>query len=172
MRAALGTLADVAPEWLCSFAPDDWYERSCPLLLSLSGGSEMGTEKQRFTSRVLLARSVFSSAQQWVVPTHTRISLVVWLMGAICARSLVGVSTPILLFFLLGGVALHERLVGATAPRKVKQSRANPSSLRTDALCSQHRCSPYMIVSWELLFQYAFARCSRRERNVTCYEVL
>jgi transposase len=27
MRAALNTLADVAPEWLRSFAPDDWYER-------------------------------------------------------------------------------------------------------------------------------------------------
>ena len=27
MRAALGTLADVAPEWLRSFAPDEWYER-------------------------------------------------------------------------------------------------------------------------------------------------
>ena len=48
----------------------------------------MGEEKQRFTSRVLLAKSVFLPAQQWVVPALTRISLVVWLMGTICARSL------------------------------------------------------------------------------------
>ena len=27
MRAALNTLAEVAPEWLRSFAPDEWYER-------------------------------------------------------------------------------------------------------------------------------------------------
>jgi transposase len=27
MRAALNSLADVAPEWLQSFAPDEWYER-------------------------------------------------------------------------------------------------------------------------------------------------
>jgi transposase len=27
MRAALNILAEVAPEWLRSFAPDDWYER-------------------------------------------------------------------------------------------------------------------------------------------------
>ncbi len=27
MRAALNTLAEVAPEWLSSFAPDEWYER-------------------------------------------------------------------------------------------------------------------------------------------------
>ncbi len=27
MRAALNCLADVAPEWLRSFAPDEWYER-------------------------------------------------------------------------------------------------------------------------------------------------
>ena len=48
----------------------------------------MGEEKQRFTSRVLLAKRDFSPAQQWVVPAHTRISLVVWLTGTICARSL------------------------------------------------------------------------------------
>ena len=27
MRAALNILAEVAPEWLRSFAPDEWYER-------------------------------------------------------------------------------------------------------------------------------------------------
>jgi transposase len=27
LRAALNTLAEVAPEWLRSFAPDEWYER-------------------------------------------------------------------------------------------------------------------------------------------------
>ena len=27
MRAALNSLADIAPEWLRSFAPDEWYER-------------------------------------------------------------------------------------------------------------------------------------------------
>jgi hypothetical protein len=27
MRAALNTLAEVAPEWIRSFAPDEWYER-------------------------------------------------------------------------------------------------------------------------------------------------
>src|SRR5258708_5816606 len=37
---------------------------------------------------VLLAKSVFSPAEQWVVPAHTRISLVDWLRGTICARSL------------------------------------------------------------------------------------
>jgi hypothetical protein len=34
------------------------------------------------------------------------------------AISDVGASSPILLFFLGGGVALHERLVGISAPRK------------------------------------------------------
>lgn len=27
LRAALNSLAEVAPEWLCSFAPEEWYER-------------------------------------------------------------------------------------------------------------------------------------------------
>ena len=27
MRATLNSLAEVAPEWLRSFAPDEWYER-------------------------------------------------------------------------------------------------------------------------------------------------
>jgi len=36
------------------------------------------------------------------------------------AISGVGASSPILLFFLGGGVALHERLVGITNPREIR----------------------------------------------------
>jgi hypothetical protein len=61
---------------------------------------------------VLLAK-MLSPAQQGVVPAPIRISLVVWFLDTICARSLVSEHLLlILLFFLGGGVALHERLVG------------------------------------------------------------
>jgi len=63
----------------------------------------MDGQKRRFTSRVLLAK-LLSPAQQGVVPAPIRISLVVWLEGAICARS--RVSEHLLLFssFSLGVV--------------------------------------------------------------------
>jgi hypothetical protein len=50
--------------------------------------------------------------RQWGVPAHTRISLVVWLLAQEASDLCVRASIPILHFFILGGVALHERLVG------------------------------------------------------------
>jgi hypothetical protein len=64
----------------------------------------LGWAETKLLFSVLLAKSVFSPAPQGVVPAPIRISLVVWLEGAICARSLV--SEHLLLFssFSLGVV--------------------------------------------------------------------
>jgi hypothetical protein len=74
----------------------------------------MGAEKQRFSSACCCREA--SSRQRnngWFLHTPGSVS---WSGSqAQFARDLsVGVSTPILLFFLLGGVALHERLVGSS----------------------------------------------------------
>jgi transposase len=37
MRAALNMLAEIAPEWLRSFAPDEWYERVSRIALKNIG---------------------------------------------------------------------------------------------------------------------------------------
>jgi hypothetical protein len=52
-----------------------------------------------------------SPARQWVVPAPTRISLRNWL-GSLKKMpiSVLVASSPILLFFIVGGVALHVRL--------------------------------------------------------------
>ena len=55
-----------------------------------------------------------------MVPAPTEISLVVWLAGAICARSLVSEHLLLFYFFFLGGgVALHERLVGEVGSKPI-----------------------------------------------------
>ena len=60
--------------------------------------------------------------------------LALWLAGAICARSLVPESPPLFYpFFLLGGVALHECLVGLSS---------NPRSRATDLLPLPHDPHP------------------------------
>jgi hypothetical protein len=51
------------------------------------------------------------------------------------AISGVGVSTPILPFFLLGGVVLHERLVGSTMARRVKPVSKGYQSLQRSSQC-------------------------------------
>src|SRR6266700_8203142 len=57
--------------------------------------------------------NMLSPAQQGVVPAPIQISLVVWFLDTLCARSLVLEHLlPILPFFIGGGVTLHERLVG------------------------------------------------------------
>jgi len=72
----------------------------------------MGAEKQRFSSACCWPEA--SSRQRnngWFLHTPGSVS---WSGSqAQFARDLlVGVSSPILPFFILGGVALHERLVG------------------------------------------------------------
>jgi hypothetical protein len=57
-------------------------------VLVFRNAEALGMDEQRFTSCVLLATRSFSQAQQWVVPAHTRISLVDWLVCTICPRSL------------------------------------------------------------------------------------
>jgi transposase len=52
MRAALNTLAEVAPEWLRSFAPDEWYER-----VSRIGWRSIDFPKSRPSAQPLLKRS-------------------------------------------------------------------------------------------------------------------
>ena len=52
---------------------------------------------------VLLAK-LLSPAQQGVVPAPIPISLVVWLFGTICARSLVSEHPPLFYSFSLGVV--------------------------------------------------------------------
>jgi hypothetical protein len=72
----------------------------------------LGWAETKILFCVLLA-TMFSPARQGVVPAPTQISLVVWFLDTNCARSLMSKHLlPILLFFLGGGVALHERLVG------------------------------------------------------------
>ena len=46
LRAALNTLAEVAPEWLRCFAPDEWYERYAHRIeeYRLTKGKEKRTE--------------------------------------------------------------------------------------------------------------------------------
>jgi hypothetical protein len=56
----------------------------------------LGWAETKILFYVLLAK-LLSPAQQGVVPAPIRISLVVWLAGAICARSLV--SEHLLLFY-------------------------------------------------------------------------
>lgn len=69
----------------------------------------LGWAEAKILFCVLLAKR--SPAQQGVVPAPIQISLVVWFKDTICARSLVPEHLhPILLFFIGGGVALHERL--------------------------------------------------------------
>src|SRR6266567_2324551 len=61
--------------------------------------------------------NMLSPAQQGVVPAPIQISLVVWFLDTLCARSLVlEHRLPILPFFIGGGVTLHERLVGPAGP--------------------------------------------------------
>ena len=72
----------------------------------------LGWAETKILFCVLLA-NLLSLAQQGVVPAPTQISLVVWFLDTICARPLMSEHLhSILLFFLGGGVALHERLVG------------------------------------------------------------
>ena len=76
----------------------------------------LGWAETKILFCVLLA-NLLSLAQQGVVPAPTQISLVVWFLDTICARSLLSEHLlPIVLFFLGGGVALHERLVGSVCP--------------------------------------------------------
>ena len=49
MRATLNTLAQVAPEWLQSFAPDEWYERVSRIALR-----NIGCPKSKPSVRPLL----------------------------------------------------------------------------------------------------------------------
>ncbi len=61
---------------------------------------------------------MLSPAQQGVVPAPIQISLVVWFLDTLCARSLVlEHRLPILPFFIGGGVTLHERLVWKSDPQ-------------------------------------------------------
>jgi hypothetical protein len=74
------------------------FHSNAPVLffLLIKECSGLDGQKRRFTSRVLLAK-MLSPAQHGVVPEPIRISLVVWLTGAICARS--RVSEHLLLFY-------------------------------------------------------------------------
>jgi hypothetical protein len=71
----------------------------------------LGWAEAKLLFCVLLTKH--SPAQQGVVPAPIQISLVVWFTDTLGARSLVSEHLhPIRHFFLGGGVALHERLVG------------------------------------------------------------
>ncbi len=65
---------------------------------------QLGWAETKILFYVLLAKSVFSLAQQGVVPAPTRISLVVWFLDTSCERSLVSEHPLLFYSFSLGVV--------------------------------------------------------------------
>src|SRR5260370_25886663 len=90
---------------------------------------------------VLLAKRL-SPAQQGVVPVLTRISLVVWLTRH--KKSTISVPQHLLLilpFFIGGGVALHEGLLGARMRLSTQSlSSRTPKNWVNSSILRECRC--------------------------------
>lgn len=63
----------------------------------------MGEASTELLFYVLLTKTHVSSAQQWVVPDHPPIGLMNWLAAQRRDDLCGSVSSPILVFFMLGG---------------------------------------------------------------------